>query len=50
MKILVLKRDKIRQKVMAVEIGFSGSTLSSMLHGKYRHTKEAHVARLRDWG
>lgn len=45
----ILKREKMRQKVMAVEIGFSGSTLSAMLHNKYKHTKAAHVARLRDW-
>jgi hypothetical protein len=47
--IQILKRDKMRQKFMATEVGFSGSTLSAMLHGKYRHTKEVHVAHLRDW-
>jgi hypothetical protein len=47
--IQVLKRDKVRQKVMAVEVSLSGSTLSSMLHGKYKHTKEVHIDRLRDW-
>lgn len=45
----VLKRDSIRQKIMAAEIGFSGSTLSPMLSNKYRHTKEIHVNRLRHW-
>lgn len=45
----VLRRDRVRQKDLAASIGLSGSTLSPMLRGKYRHTKDAHMTRLREW-
>lgn len=45
----VLKRDKIKQRTMAAQLGISGSTLSPILSGKYPHTMDRHVQRLRDW-
>eukprot|EP00457_Paulinella_chromatophora_P001487 gb/GEZN01001489.1/.p1 GENE.gb/GEZN01001489.1/~~gb/GEZN01001489.1/.p1 ORF type:complete len:919 (-),score=152.01 gb/GEZN01001489.1/:138-2894(-) len=45
----VLKRDNMRQKAMALDIGLSGSTLSPMLRSKYKHTKNVHVDVLRSW-
>eukprot|EP00808_Paulinella_micropora_P024545 g5961.t1 len=45
----VLKRDNLRQKAMALDIGLSGSTLSPMLRNKYKHTKNVHVDVLRSW-
>jgi len=47
--IWILRRDRIRQKDLASAIGLSGSTLSPMLRGKYRHTKDIHILRLREW-
>jgi len=34
---------------MAADVALSGSTLSPMLRGKYRHTKEQHIKLLRQW-
>jgi len=47
--LFVLRRDQIRQKDLATSINISGSTLSPMLRGKYRHTKDSHIAKLREW-
>jgi transcriptional regulator with XRE-family HTH domain len=45
----VIKIGKLRQKQIASEIGVSGSTLSSMLRGKYKYTRQEHVDRLKWW-
>lgn len=47
--ITILKRQGIRQKTMAVDVGLSGSTLSPLLKNKYKHTKQTHVDILRLW-
>jgi len=45
----ILHRDQLRQKQLAKQLGFSGSTLSPMLKHKYRHTKSSHIQALRVW-
>jgi hypothetical protein len=45
----ILRRDDLKQKALAERVEMSGSTLSLMLQNKYKHTREKHITRLKEW-